>query len=88
MGPRPACETIAILRRTLEQVEKDFDPLLDALPLNELKRTILRRIAELELPEGLQIASVTEIVPEASARTESHSRESELNHPELSPRIS
>jgi hypothetical protein len=57
-----------MLRRTLEQVEKDFDPALDASPLNELKRTILRRIAE--LGQSIQTAPITGILPEASARTE------------------
>ena len=70
MVHRPAFETIAILRRTLEQIERDFDPVLDAGPLNELKRIILRRIAELELPESIQTARVTAILSEAPARTE------------------
>jgi hypothetical protein len=70
MVPRPAFETIAILRRTLEQIEKDLDPLLDAASFNELKRIVLSRIVELELPENIQAAKVTETLPEASVRTE------------------
>jgi hypothetical protein len=50
----------------MEQIEKDFDPALDASPLNELKGIILRRIAELEFPES----PVKAILSEAPARTE------------------
>jgi hypothetical protein len=70
MIPRPASETIAILRRTLEQIEKDLDPLLDAVSFNELKRIVLSRIAELERPESIQTSKVTATLPEASIRTE------------------
>jgi len=69
MVSRPASETIAILRRTLEQIEKDLDPLLDASPFNELKRIILTRIAELELPESHQTSPVIAILSEAPTRT-------------------
>jgi hypothetical protein len=70
MVPRPASETIAILRRTLEQIEKDLDPLLDAASFNELKRIVLSRIAELELSESIQTAKVTETLSEALVCTE------------------
>jgi hypothetical protein len=70
MVPRPASETIAILRRTLEQIEKDLDPLLDVVCFNELKRIVLSRIAELELPKSIETAKVTRTLPEASVHTE------------------
>jgi len=49
MVPHSTLETIAILRRTLEEIEKDLDPALDASSFNDLKQIVLRRIAELEL---------------------------------------
>ena len=70
MVPRPASETIAILRRTLEHIEKDVDPLLDAAPFNELKRIVLSRIAELEIPGSIQTSKVTATLPESPERTE------------------
>jgi hypothetical protein len=48
MTLRPAAETIAVLRRTLEQIAKELDPVSDAAALDELERIVLHRIAELE----------------------------------------
>ena len=54
MPPRPVTETIAILQRTLDEIERDLDPVSDGMALGELKRIILNRIAELELESVLQ----------------------------------
>ena len=48
ISSRPATETIEILRRTLLEIERDIDPVADSASLVELKRIVLRRIAELE----------------------------------------
>ena len=48
MTVRPAAETIAILRRTLEQVETEVDSLSDTAAVDDLKSIVRRRIAELE----------------------------------------
>jgi hypothetical protein len=53
----------------LELCEKGLDPLFDAASFNELKRIVLSRIAELELPESIQTANVTETLPESLVRT-------------------
>lgn len=53
MGHRPVSNTIAILHRTLEEIERDLDPVPDSMALGELKRIVLNRIAELELESAL-----------------------------------
>ena len=59
MLPRPHSETIAVLRRTLLEVEQQLDPVADAVPLAVLKTIVLQRIAQLELERmpTLQTAS-------------------------------
>lgn len=48
MNLRPNAETIVLLRLTLKQIEKELDPVSDVAALDELKRIVLHRIAELE----------------------------------------
>ncbi len=55
MLSRPALETIEILRRTLEQMERD--PHFDAESMAELRRIVLNRIAELEADRVLEPAA-------------------------------
>ena len=55
MLPRPAMETIEILRRTLEQMESD--PRFDAESMAELRRIVVNRIAELEADRVLEPAA-------------------------------
>ncbi len=54
MLPRPALETIEILRRTLEQMERD--PRFEAESMAELRRIVVNRIAELEADRVPQAA--------------------------------
>lgn len=59
MAPRPYSETVAVLRRTLIEVEQKLDPVADAVPLAVLKQIVFQRIAELELERvpSIQTAS-------------------------------
>ena len=54
MLPRPTSETVEILRRTLEQMERD--PRFDAESMTELRRIVVNRIAELEANRELEPA--------------------------------
>ena len=63
MLPRPALETIEILRRVLEQMERD--PRFDAESMAELRRILVNRIAELEadrVPQGAPAGASSTVV--------------------------
>ena len=65
MLSRPISESIEVLRCTLLEVVEKLDPVSDAPSIAELRRIILRRIAELEIERERehQIASRTHDSP-------------------------
>jgi hypothetical protein len=52
VGQRPSSELIQSLRVTLQKLEENFASPEDHPPMAELKRILLHRIADLELPEA------------------------------------
>lgn len=85
MGPRPVSDTIAILHRTLEEIERDLDPVSDGMALSELKRIVLNRIAELELESALQEPSPGPIMHGAIADTSPAQPAAPTLHPASEP---
>ena len=52
MLSRPSSESIEVLRRTLLEVEEKLSPVSDTASVAELRRIVLKRIAELEIKAG------------------------------------
>jgi hypothetical protein len=63
MGRRPSARTVNTLRTTIEQLENAPDVAPDA-PVPELKRVLLRRIADLDSePETLVESPLNQMEP-------------------------
>jgi hypothetical protein len=65
MNPRPLPNTLESLRTTLQKLEQTSNPDQDEASLNELKRVLVNRIADLELSQAL-----SKPVGEAAERSE------------------
>jgi len=65
MVRQPICEKVESLRVTLNRLEQNAEPDGDAANLAELKRILLKRIAELEAEQALK--SNPPAVPDAAA---------------------
>lgn len=61
--PRPSYRTIDSLRATLQEMELTPDPGQDQAAMEDLKRVLLNRIAELELVKKLEAAEPEEAKP-------------------------
>ena len=70
MSTRPSRETLESLRLTLQKLEQTADPTSDAQAVAELKRIIVKRIADLEMLDALDsqssVSTPSDKLPEAA----------------------
>ena len=82
MPSRPSFDSIEVLRRTLMEVERDFDPVSDAAALSSLKRIVLNRIAELELQQAQETRPAGRSIPPLSITSSSPQPQTDRRAPD------